>query len=215
MRLTKLMVAPAIALIGIMAVSCKKETYKSRDTSYIVPPPDKPDEPEEPVDPTLVLFASADAADGWSTVGAPFIETIGKKEGTGYIKNTIANGSDFMQFIYKPTTPLDTKLTATNGQFLFWWYVSDPSALKDDGQIEVNSKGDFDQEEYGWSVAEVKKTLKPGWNEVILDFDKADKAGGDFNPASVKQFRVFFWTASADHSDLITGVDGLRFRAKP
>ncbi|GAA4318607.1 hypothetical protein GCM10023149_16770 [Mucilaginibacter gynuensis] len=204
----------SIAVAALTMAGCKKEKFKSRDTSQIVPPPDVPIDTVV-VDPSLVLFASADDAADWSTVGAVNIETENKKEGTGYIKNTITNGNEFMQFIYKPATPLDTKLTATNGQFMFWWYLSDPSLVKADGQIEINSVGDFDKEEYGWSIAALKPTLKAGWNEIKLNFNAADKAGGDFNPASVKQFRIFFFTEGKDHADLISGVDGLKFRIAP
>jgi hypothetical protein len=162
----------------------------------------------------LKLWTGVDVADGWSTVGEPKIDAD-KKEGTGSLRNTIADGSDFMQFIYKPGTDFNTGLTATNGQFTFWWYLSDPSLLKEDGQIEINSSGDFDQKEYGWSVAALKPTLKAGWNEIKLNFNTADKAGGDFDPAAVKQFRVFFWTETTSHEPLVTGVDGLMFREAP
>ncbi|RYY35693.1 MAG: hypothetical protein EOP46_09140 [Sphingobacteriaceae bacterium] len=218
MRITKLMMVLSIFALAIMVAGCQKEKFTSRDTSSLKPPPpdpEEPEEPEEPVDPTLVLWSGADAADGWSTVGEPRIEAAGKKEGTGFIQNTIADGSDFMQFIYKPAAAFNTNLSADNGQFTFWWYLSDPSILKEDGQIEINSSGDFDKEEYGWSIAALKPTLKAGWNEIKLNFNRADKAGGDFNPAAVKQFRVFFWTETSSHAELVTGVDGLMFRQAP
>lgn len=201
----------SITAIGITAGSCKKDKYESRDTSKIVPPPVVP---TAPVDPTLVVFDNADSKDGWQTVGDPVVETSGAKEGTGYIKNKIASGSDFMQFIKHLAKPLDSKLTSANGQFSFWWYISDVSALKADGQIEITSGGDADKDEYGWSIGPLLPTLKNGWNQINLNFKDADLSGTP-NPAAVNFFRIFFFTQTKDHADITTGVDGLVFRAIP
>jgi hypothetical protein len=213
MKLLKPIIACTVLMIGLTVGSCKKETYPSRDRSGIVPPPPIPPV-VEPVDPTLVVFDNADAPDGWQTVGDPKIEKVSPKEGTGYLKNTITNGNDFMQFIKHLPANLDTKLTAGNGQFSFWWYISDVSLLKDDGQIEITSGGDADKEEYGWSVGKLLPTLANGWNLINLNFRDADLSGVP-NPAAVNYFRIFFFTKNKDHADLVSGVDDLKFRAIP
>jgi len=214
MRLIKIMMVCSIVIIVFTVFSCKKEQFKSRDTSSLKPPP-VDTTPVTPVDPTLVVFDNADIKDGWETVGEVKITTPGQKEGEGYIKNTIANGSDFMQFIKHQATPVDSKLTVANGQFSFWWYVSDVSLLKSDGQIEITSGGDADKHEFGWSIPKLIPTLTNGWNQLNLNFRDADISGGDPDPSALNFFRIFFWTASKDHADLISGVDGLVFRAVP
>ena len=179
MKFIKTTMACSILMIGLITAGCKKEKYISRDTSYLKPPP--PDTTAPPtVDPTLISFDNADKADGWQTVGTPSIATSGQKEGAGYLKNTIANGSDFMQFIKDLSTPLDTKLTGNNGQFKFWWYVSDVSLLKADGSIEITSSGKSDVNESARDVAPFRPTLTHAWNEIALTFRKAIKthAGG-------------------------------------
>jgi hypothetical protein len=196
----------------VAVTSCKKEIYKSRDTSGIVAPPDEPPV-IIPVDPTIVVFDNVDSKDGWETVGAPVIETAGQKEGTGYLKNTIANGGDFMQFIKKMPAPVDSKLTAATGSFQFWWFLSDVSLLKDDGQIEITSGGDADKDEYGWSVSKLLPSLKNGWNLITLNFRDAELSGTP-NPAALNFFRVFFFTKTKDHGDLVSGVDNLVFKAR-
>lgn len=214
MRLSKIMMACSIVTIALAAASCKKEQYKSRDTSFLKPPPIDTVTPP-PVDPTLVVFDSADSKDNWQTVGDVNITTTGQKEGTGYIKNTITNGSDFMQFIKHLDPPLDSKLTTANGQFSFWWFVSDVSLLKNDGQIEITSGGDADKHEYGWNISALIPTLKNGWNQLNLNFRDAVISGGDPDPSALNFFRIYFWTASKDHADLVTGVDGLVLHATP
>src|ERR1700740_3204632 len=136
MKFIKTMMVCTILAVGFTIVGCKKEKYLSRDTSMLKPPPIDTVKPP-PVDPTLVVFDNADVKDGWETVGSVNITTPGQKEGAGYITNTIPNGSDFMQFIKHLATPLDSKLNTSNGQFSFWWFVSDVSLLKNDGQIEI------------------------------------------------------------------------------
>ncbi|HVW98239.1 MAG TPA: hypothetical protein VHA56_19895 [Mucilaginibacter sp.] len=214
MKFIKTMMACSILVAGLTIVSCKKEKYISRDTSMIKPPPVDTTTPP-PVDPTLLTFNSADVKDGWETVGEVSITTTGQKEGTGYIKNSIPNGSDFMQFILHTSAPFDSKLTAANGQFSFWWYVSDVSLLKADGQIEITSGGDADKHEFGWSVAKLIPSLKNGWNQLFLNFRDADISGGDPDPSAFNFFRIYFWTASKDHGELVSGVDGLVVRAVP
>jgi hypothetical protein len=208
MRSIKITTALCIFILAV--TGCKKDEFESRDTSQlkptVVPPP--------PVDPTRVVFDNADLKDGWQTVGEVIIEATGAKEGKGYLKNTIADGGDFMQFIKHLATPVDSKLVSSNGQFSFWWYISDVSLIKNDGQIEITSGGDADKQEYGWSVAKLLPSLKNGWNQVNLNFRDADLSGTP-NPAALNFFRVFFWTKEKAHPAVTVGVDDLIFRAVP
>jgi hypothetical protein len=213
MRSIKYMVACSIVIAGLVVAGCKKEKYSSRDTSGLVaPPPVVP----PPADPTLVTFDNADVKDGWQTVGDVNIATTGQKEGAGYIKNAITQGNDFMQFIKDLPTPLNTKLTESNGQFKFWWYVSDPTLLKADGSIEITSSGKSDEKESAWDVAPLIPSLKPGWNEIKLNFSTAIKTNdGGADYSAINHFRIFFFTTGKDHADLVTGVDDFVFRAAP
>ncbi|NOW98402.1 hypothetical protein [Mucilaginibacter sp. SG564] len=210
MKFTKILMICTIAMIGLGMAACKKEKYISRDTSGLKPPP--PDTTAPP-DPSLVVFDNTDKTDGWQTVGSVNIATSGQKEGTGYIKNTITNGSDFMQFIKDTPTPLDTKLTAANGQFRFWFYISDPTIIKD-GSIEITSSGKSDDHESAWDVAPLAKNWKSGWNDVVLDFSVSIPSNGSADYSGINHFRIFFSTISKDHPELVTGIDYLRFQAK-
>ncbi|WDF80339.1 hypothetical protein PQ469_09995 [Mucilaginibacter sp. KACC 22773] len=165
--------------------------------------------------PPPVVFDACDSKDGWQTVGDVNIATTGQKEGAGYIKNTIANGGDFMQYIKDVAAPINTTFTASTGRFQFWWYVSDVSLLKADGSIEITSSGKSDFNESAWDVAPLIPSLKNGWNLVTLDFDKAIKTGdGGADYTAINHFRIFFFTSGKDHADLITGIDDLKFISK-
>jgi hypothetical protein len=165
--------------------------------------------------PPPVVFDACDLKDGWQTVGEVNITTPGQKEGIGYIKNTIANGGDFMQFIKDVAAPINTTFTENTGRFQFWWYVSDVSLLKADGSIEITSSGKSDTNESAWDIAPLIPTLKNGWNLVTLDFNKSNKSGdGGADYTAINHFRIFFWTTGKDHADLVTGIDDLKFISK-
>jgi len=165
--------------------------------------------------PPPVGFDACDLKDGWQTVGEVNITTPGQKEGIGYIKNTIANGGDFMQFIKDVAAPINTTFSENTGRFQFWWYVSDVSLLKADGSIEITSSGKSDTNESAWDIAPLIPTLKNGWNLVTLDFNKSNKSGdGGADYTAINHFRIFFWTTGKDHADLVTGIDDLKFISK-
>jgi len=120
-----------------------------------------------------------------------------------------------MQFIKDVDPPINTSFGSTDGRFTFWWYVSDVSLLKADGSIEITSSGKSDDHESAWDVAPLISTLKNGWNQITLDFDKSIKTGdGGADYTKINHFRIFFWTQNKDHSDLVTGIDDLKFISK-
>ncbi|WP_316815275.1 hypothetical protein [Pedobacter nyackensis] len=171
-----------------------------------IPPPDD------------VMFDNADVKDGWETVGEPVIEISSPraKQGTGFLKNTIKKGEDFMQFIKNAPAPINSTFTESNGQFKFWWYISDVSALKADGSIEITSSGKSDEKESAWDVAPLLPQLVNGWNQITLDFDKSNKtADGGADYKAINHFRIFFFTKDKTHEDLMTGIDDLKFVIKP
>src|SRR4051812_6149573 len=98
MKFIKITMVCSILVAGFIIAGCKKEKYTSRDTSGLKAPPIDTIAPP-PVDATLVVFDNADVKDGWQTVGDVNIATTGQKEGSGYIKNSITSGNDFMQYI--------------------------------------------------------------------------------------------------------------------
>ncbi|WEK36047.1 MAG: hypothetical protein P0Y53_00915 [Candidatus Pseudobacter hemicellulosilyticus] len=213
MTIFKPITVVAVLALGLLVAGCQKEDYESRDTSQLKP---KPVDPGPPPDPTLVGFDNADTDENWEIVGPKAVEKTGRKEGEAYLKSSINNGEDYMHFIKRRPAIVDPKLTKETGQFLFWFYVSDPSLLKADGQIELTSSGESDKKEYAWSVASIIPTLRPGWNEVKLNFQAAEVSsdgGPDINAFNF--FRIFFWTKDKAHADVQVGIDDLRFRARP
>lgn len=215
MRIIKTMMACAILIIAIAAASCKKEHYTSRDTSGLKPPP-PPDTTTAPIVDTSVVIDNCDKTDGWQSVGDPTLATTGQKEGTGYIKNTIKAGSNFMQFIKTLPAPVNTKVTMTTGELKFWFYVQDVSQLKLDGQIQFSSSGDPDKNRIGWAMDKIIPTLKNGWNHLELKFVDGQPTGdGGPDLTAMNFFKMFFWTAANAATDQDYGIDDIRVAAVP
>ncbi len=213
--ITSLLLSTGLLLLLSLA-GCQKEQYTSRDTSGLKP---TPVEPPPPTDPSLVSFDPADALDDWEIAGPgpKNAEKVGAKEGEAWLKSAIVSGEDYIHFIKRRPTTADSKLSEDEGQFVFWFYVSDVAALKEDGQIEMTSSGESDKKEYSWNLGPIIPTLRNGWNELALNFSDAAKSDGDGGPDihAFNFFRMYFWTKDKDHGDVEVGVDDLRFRKKP
>lgn len=214
MNLSKLFIIAAfLAITAFIAGGCKKESFQSRDTSGLKPPPEPP---APPVDSSLVMFDNCDAADGWETVGSPVIVAAGQKEGAGYLQGSITPGNDFLQFIKTRVPALDTKLTKENGQLTFWINIPDVSKLKKDGQIQVSSSGQPDSKRFGWALADLIPGLKNGWNQLTLNFSDANIAGdGEADLSALNFFKIFFWTADKVTANFTVGIDAIQFKKRP
>ncbi|HWW41433.1 hypothetical protein [Pedobacter sp.] len=199
-------------LAFVLAGGCKKTEYPSRDTSGLHPDPPVVIDPDDAK--PFVLFDSCDKLDGlWDVaLGTGSLETQGKKEGTGYIKSRITPGQDFMQYQRRNVSPVDTKVTPENGQFMFWFYIQDASQLKE-GQIQISSANDPDKFRYGWDIMKVGPLVN-GWNRLKLNISDAYSSDGGANLAAMNYFRVFFNTKEKVSADFVTGIDGLKFVQK-
>ncbi|MDB5137688.1 MAG: hypothetical protein JWP37_4291 [Mucilaginibacter sp.] len=215
MKLIKIMMVCSIFVIAITVISCKKEVYKSRDTSMLKPP--VIDTTTPPVIDTSVVIDNCDKVDGWQVAGGdPVLVTTGKKEGTGYIQGTIATGQNFMQFIKTLPAPVNTKVTLSTGELKFWFYVQDVSLLKVDGQIQFSSAADPDNKRIGWGMAGIIPTLKNGWNLLQLKFTDGYMSGDGGPDFTAMNFvKIFFWTADNAASNQNYGIDDIRVAALP
>jgi len=166
---------------------------------------------------TIEVFNNAETLDNWETAankGA--IEKPGAKEGQGWLKASIVNNEDFMQFIYKRPAPLNAGLTKANGALKLWLYIGDISQIKSDGQFELTSSAESDKNEYSWNLAPMIPNLKNGWNELTLNFSDAGESSGDGGPklTAFNYFKLYLWTNNKTHADVALGLDDLRLIEK-
>lgn len=203
----------SILAIALAVTGCKKEVYRSRDTSMLKPPP--VDTTPVVVD-TSVVIDNCDKTDGWQVVGSPGEVTTGQKEGTGFIQATLATGSNFEQFIKTLPAPVNTKVTLSTGELKFWFYVQDVSLLKLDGQIQFSSSGDPDKNRIGWGLANIIPTLKNGWNHLELKFTDGSVTGDGGPDLTAMNFvKIFFWTTANVANNQNYGIDDIRVAAVP
>ena len=204
----------SIFAIALAVTGCKKEVYKSRDTSMLKPPP--ADTTPVVID-TSVVIDNCDLVDGWQVVGTPTEVTTGQKEGKGYVQATLAAGQNFEQFIKTLPAPVNTTETMATGQLQFWLYVQDVSLLKLDGQIQFSSANDPDKNRIGWPLAAIIPTLKNGWNHLQLKFsDPGAQITGDGGPdlTAMNFVKIFFWTTDNVATAQNYGIDDIKVVSK-
>jgi len=95
-------------------------------------------------------------------------------------------------FSLKLEEPLVSKTDQKHGHLHFKMYISDVDAFQNcSGQIEISSSGTCDKEETCWLVNKIAPCLHNGWNDIVLDFSRADAWASDFNPANINWFRFY------------------------
>ncbi|MDH7459774.1 hypothetical protein QEG73_00745 [Chitinophagaceae bacterium 26-R-25] len=214
MKFSKLILIASALSAGVIIEGCKKDSFTSRDTSKLKPTPVD----TVPVDPTLVMFDPADETTDWEISGGKGqIDNAAKKEGAACLSSVIGAGDNdgYQHFIKRRPTAVNPHLSKEDCQFVFWLYVSDASQLRGDGQIELSSSGKSDQNEADWDFGPVAKTLKNGWNEVMLNLNTSQSAGGDIDLTAINFFRIYFWSKQPRSADYTIKIDYLRFRKRP
>ncbi len=208
MKFVKIMMACSIFIIALAVISCQKVQYKSRDTSYLKPPP--PDTTPVVIDTSAVL-SNCDQLDGWSVVNGGQLLTTGQKEGKGYIQGSIAPGGNFMQFALSLTTPVNTKQTLATGELKFWFYIQDVSQLTTSGQIQFGSANDPDNKRVGWGLDKVLPLCHNGWNHLELRFTDGYLSGdGGPDLTAMNYMRIFFNTTANVTTAQMYGIDDVR-----
>ena len=137
----------------------------------------------------IVVLASnnylddCDATTDWNSDGALSLTNTNKIQGTAAME---FSGSDVDEYKKIFSTPYDAKGTPLGTVLQFWYYVSDPTKLEGQNQVEISSSGGPDTNEYSWSLS----NIKTGWNFIKLDVQSANKSG---NPdlSAINWFRIY------------------------
>ena len=82
-----------------------------------------------------------------------------------------------------------------NGYLHLYIYCSDITKLGDQGQIEITSSGNCDENEYNWNL--LQYVTKTGWNEVWLDLFTAGTTGGVADLSNINYMRIYTLNGSA------------------
>lgn len=124
-----------------------------------------------------------DALTGWSPAGQLSLNTSDKQQGVAALQ---FSGSGTDQFNKVFNIPYNSMGTEAGTELRFWYYVSDPSQLLADNQVEITSSGRPDANEYAWTLS----NLKPGWNYITLKTSNAQKIGTP-DLAAINYMRIY------------------------
>ena len=123
---------------------------------------------------------------------------------TDIVQGTAAlefNGSNTDEYSKVFTTPYDAMGTRSGTILQFWYYVSDPSKFNAPNQVEISSSGGSDDNEYNWSLS----NLKQGWNFIQLPVSGASRIGAP-NLNAINWFRLYRFK----NGPVTTRIDGIQ-----
>jgi hypothetical protein len=120
----------------------------------------------------------------WNSSSSINLNSTDNKEGVSCIE-FIGSVTDEFKKVF--TNPYDAKGTESGTVLQFWYYVSDPSQLQSNNQLEIGSSGGPDNNEYNWNLG---NNLNAGWNFIKLYTKNAGKMG---NPdlSAINWFRLY------------------------
>ena len=72
------------------------------------------------------------------------------------------------------------------------YYIEDPEAYANAGQIEITSSGTCDAQEYNWDLGTMD--MEAGWNEWQVDIFSGRETGGMPDFEKINYFRIYFFT---------------------
>ena len=72
------------------------------------------------------------------------------------------------------------------------YYIEDPEAYSNAGQIEITSSGTCDAQEYNWDLNTMD--MEAGWNEWQVDIFEGRETGGMPDFEKINYFRIYFFT---------------------
>ena len=146
-----------------------------------------------------VVLQRCDRTNLWSGSNSLSTDVIDKKEGDASLKFT---GSGINWFS-KKFSQINTGIDET-GYLSLWLYVSDPASFTGEGQIEITSSGESDNNEYSWDISSLN--LSSGWNELFLPIATSAKLG---NPdlKAINYFRIYQGLSGS----ITAKIDDIRF----
>ena len=72
------------------------------------------------------------------------------------------------------------------------YYIEDPEAYANNGQIEITSSGTCDAQEFNWDLGTMD--MEAGWNEWQVDLFSGRETGGMPDFEKINYFRIYFFT---------------------
>lgn len=125
-----------------------------------------------------------DALSGWSSSSAISLNNTDNKEGESCIE-FYGNGTD--EFKKAFSSPYRSGVPASRAVLQFWYYISDPSVMSENNQLEIGSAGGPDSKEYMWNLS----GMSAGWNLVNLKVSEASTTNGAADLNAINWFRYY------------------------
>jgi predicted MPP superfamily phosphohydrolase len=144
-----------------------------------------------------IYIDQCDDLTGWQSSGNLSLNTTDHKQGEGSITFSGSATDEFKKVFANPKSIVGSEADA---MLEFWYYISDPSKMTGNNQVELGSSGNPDVDEYNWTLV----GLNEGWNYMRLKFSEARKIGKP-DLTSINWFRYYSFK-SAGITSMIDGI---------
>jgi hypothetical protein len=155
-----------------------------------------------------IYLDDCDQLKDWGSHGPLSLNSTDQQEGLACIEFAGDNTDEFRKSF---STPYNTGASVETGRLQFWYYVSDPSRMEADNQVELGSAGGHDVDEYNWDIG----VLLAGWNFISLEFSAAS-VDGEPDLSAINWFRLFHYksdsvTTRIDAIEIVDPAAGARY----
>lgn len=136
--------------------------------------------------------------------GTVNVTTEDYKEGAGALEIECTEANDVLVQFSRTNNAVDIS-EYSNGYLHFWLYINQTEYLSGNSiAVELTSSGASDAESAKWVIS----TLKDGWNEIHLDFSKAE-LNGAINYEAINYLKLYL-ASGAYQAGLIVKLDDVR-----
>ncbi|MCQ2183867.1 MAG: DUF3823 domain-containing protein [Bacteroidales bacterium] len=155
-----------------------------------------------------LLLMTCDDASLWNPGHVEISNDVDHVYGTGSIATTGNSlGGPFFWRALEKGLDISKKIPRDCAALLMTYYVSDPSFMPENGQVELTSSGTPDHQEIAWQNRNIP--CETGWNTVMLPFSESVKNDGDIDISNINFFRMYTESKKYD-SKLVVKLNELR-----
>ena len=177
----------------------------TQEVGVTVPDDMKNNKPEQSTEQTAWVISDCGATNGISVSSCEDLNVVTVNGETYTVFTALSAGTVEVKAPHLKSQPIS--LSGYNKEDLalrMQFYISDASAFKSNGQIELTSGGKPDVNEYNWLTSSLN--LKNGWNVVYLDFADSGNSGGTPDLSNINYMRMYMFLAK----DAVMAFDSIK-----
>ena len=177
----------------------------AQEVSVTVPDDMKNNKPEQSTEQTAWVISDCGATNGISVSSCEDLNVVTVNDETYTVFTALSAGTVEVKAPHIKSNPVSISGMNKNDLALrMQFYVSDASAIKTNGQMELTSGKRPDSNELNWKTSQLE--LKNGWNVVYLDFADGTDSNGTLDLSAINYMRLYMFLAK----DAVMAFDSIK-----